>query len=436
MPPFFYGVVQWLNVFRYIRFALARLSKNIGIHQQIYLVRSVVTPLVFAHILAARTIGHDVPVWLIIATGVFYVGYPHVVYHFHKKGARKGYSRDDHYDLVENPAAFTDNFIVGLAVPLTYYYPPTAVVLIMVGFANLITMGGWKLFRKGVLFTIAGFALGYFLVPTYYYFELNQLLLGLAGLLFVVHFGAVVYLNYALGRKLISSKLKLNKAYADLDEEKSRSEKLLLNILPFEVAQELKEKGKTQARNYDRAAVLFTDFKGFTKMASVEDPQKVIDEINIYFKEFDAITEKFGLEKIKTIGDAYMAAGGIPVASDDYLVNTVFAALEMQEFVSKRKEENPESFTMRVGIHSGPVVAGVVGTKKFQYDIWGDVVNTASRMESAGEVGRVNISQQVYEYLSNDYRFSFEERPAQEVKGKGELQMWFVELAATGTSQG
>ena len=158
----------------------------------------------------------------------------------------------------------------------------------------------------------------------------------------------------------------------------------------------------------------------------------MVNEVNTCFKAFDAICGKYKVEKIKTIGDAYMAAGGLPVPTDDSVKNTVLAALEMQEFISKRKKESDAqgkpAFEMRIGIHTGPVVAGIVGVKKFQYDIWGDTVNTASRIESNGEVGKVNISQATFDLIKNDSQFTFESRGKITAKGKGEIEMYFVNL--------
>lgn len=217
-----------------------------------------------------------------------------------------------------------------------------------------------------------------------------------------------------------------------ISKEKDRSENLLLNILPAEVAQELKEKGEAQARDYDMVSILFTDFKGFTQQSEKLTASALVKEINTCFKTFDAISEKYNIEKIKTIGDAYMAAGGLPVPEDTSVKNTVLAALEMQAFIVKQHQEKDargeHAFEMRVGIHTGPVVAGIVGVKKFQYDIWGDTVNTASRIESNGEVGKVNISEATYNYLKDDSDFVFESRGKVKAKGKGEIEMYFVSL--------
>ena len=222
----------------------------------------------------------------------------------------------------------------------------------------------------------------------------------------------------------------VKKSKARLQVEKDRSEHLLHNILPEEVAEELKEKGYVDAQDFETASILFTDFKSFTKTASQLTPQELVEEINVCFKAFDSIIEQYQIEKIKTIGDAYMAAGGLPQPDANAVKNTILAGLDMQTFVSKRKRENDlrhkPAFEMRVGIHVGPIVAGIVGVKKFQYDIWGDTVNTASRMESNSEVGKVNISQDTYLLIKNEKDLAFEYRGKVAVKGKGELEMYFV----------
>jgi class 3 adenylate cyclase len=213
-----------------------------------------------------------------------------------------------------------------------------------------------------------------------------------------------------------------------INKEKERSDELLLNILPAETAEELKNSGKSKARHFDLVTVMFTDFKGFTYMAEQLSPQELVDEIDYCFKHFDQIISKYNIEKIKTIGDAYMCAGGLPVANDTNPMDVVSAGLEIQQFMVdlkiQRKAENKPYFDLRLGINTGPVVAGIVGIKKFQYDIWGDTVNIASRMESSGEVGKVNISQMTYDKIK--HQFNCEHRGKIEAKNKGAIDMYFV----------
>lgn len=214
-----------------------------------------------------------------------------------------------------------------------------------------------------------------------------------------------------------------------IKEEKKRSDELLLNILPEETAEELKQTGTAKAKRFDMVSVMFTDFKNFTQASELLSPEELVKEIDTCFSAFDAIITKHGIEKIKTIGDAYMCVAGLPVEKATHAEDVIKAGLEMQAYIEENKKEkqakNEIFFELRLGVHSGPVVAGVVGTKKFAYDIWGDAVNTASRMESSGEIGKVNISGSTYELVKNKFNCTY--RGKVQAKNKGEIDMYFVD---------
>lgn len=219
-----------------------------------------------------------------------------------------------------------------------------------------------------------------------------------------------------------------------ITKEKNRSEELLLNILPSETARELKQTGGARAKSYDMVTVLFTDFKNFTQATEKMTAEELVKEIHFCYSEFDKIISQHGIEKIKTIGDSYMCAGGLPAVNSTNPVDMVKAAQKINSFMDQRKITLRDSasqrngFDLRIGIHTGPVVAGIVGIKKFAYDIWGDTVNIASRMESSGETGKINISGATYELIKKDFTCTY--RGKIQAKNKGEIDMYFVEHAA------
>ncbi len=211
-----------------------------------------------------------------------------------------------------------------------------------------------------------------------------------------------------------------------IEEEKNRSEDLLLNILPQETAQELMENGKVKAKKFESATVLFSDFKGFTKLAEQVDPEQLVRSIDFYFKAFDEITTKYRLEKIKTIGDSYMCAGGLPTESHSHARDVVGAARDMIDLVKREwdAQDGLVHFEIRIGVHTGPVIAGIVGIKKWQYDIWGDTVNIASRMESNSEPGMINLSETTYQEIQEEFSCTY--RGEIDVKNRGSLKMYFL----------
>ena len=249
-------------------------------------------------------------------------------------------------------------------------------------------------------------------------------LLGGLGVLFI--FGILLFRNNR-------HKQKVNKELAQknelITEEKQRSEELLLNILPYEVAEEIKQQGFSKAKTYSMVTVMFTDFKDFTSVSEKISAELLVDEIDYCFSAFDNIVQKYRVEKIKTVGDAYICVGGMPALNFTHATDIIHAAIEIRDFMLNRKKEKEAKgeipFELRIGVHTGSVVAGIVGVKKYAYDIWGDTVNLAARIEQNSEAGKINISGNTYELVKG--KFKCEHRGKIEVKNKGEIDMYFVE---------
>ncbi len=250
----------------------------------------------------------------------------------------------------------------------------------------------------------------------------NILLSVLASLILI---GFIIARGYMVKRKGLRI---LKKMHQEIVTEKQKSEDLLLNILPESIAGELKEFGKTTPCRFEIATVMFTDFQGFTSYSEKHSPEELVKLVDHYFRAFDQIVKKHGIEKIKTIGDAYMCVAGIPDTNVNHTSNMILAAFEFRDFVNKeaamKQNLNQPFLRMRIGIHSGPLIAGVVGSRKFSYDVWGDTVNIAARMEQSGEPDGINVSESVYESVKNEFDFVY--RGEIEAKNKGRLKMYFV----------
>ncbi len=217
---------------------------------------------------------------------------------------------------------------------------------------------------------------------------------------------------------------RLRTTLEDLETEQQKSEALLLNVLPKPIAERLKRGEENIADSYTEVSVLFADIVGFTILSTKVTPNQLIELLNRIFSAFDSLSEKYDLEKIKTIGDAYMVVGGLPTPRDDHAEAIAEIALDMQEYIEQFNKETNQGLSIRIGINSGPVVAGVVGTKKFLYDIWGDAVNTAARMESQGVEGRIQVTEATFHHLREKYQF--ENRGVVDIKGKGEMYVYML----------
>ena len=240
-------------------------------------------------------------------------------------------------------------------------------------------------------------------------------------LFFVLNLGTVSGIAFFLLFYFVREK---DRAYRMLNLERERADQLLLNVLPKEVAPRLKQSGQTIAEHFDSASVLFADIVGSTTLFADMEPREIVDWLNEVFSAFDVLLDKYGLEKIRTIGDSYMVAAGVPSPRPDHARALALMALEMCEQLQQMPARNGRRIAFRMGMNSGPMVGGVIGKTKFHYDLWGDTVNTASRMESHGEVGKIQVTQQTYELLRGE--FDFEPRGFIPIKGKGDMQTWYL----------
>jgi adenylate cyclase len=240
--------------------------------------------------------------------------------------------------------------------------------------------------------------------------------------MFVLNIGILSIITYNLLNNFVRGK---NRLLDLLKIEQKKSEQLLLNVLPKEIASELKNGHKRIARHYPSASVMFADIVGFTRLSEEIDPAELVDVLNQIFSDFDTMVEGYALEKIRTIGDNYMVAAGVPVPRSDHAAAITNLAIDMCDYIDELPAINGHKINFRVGINSGPLIAGIIGRKKFHYDIWGDTVNTASRMESTGEPGRIQVTPATLALLGPN--FAITRRGNLVVKGKGELETWFID---------
>jgi len=248
----------------------------------------------------------------------------------------------------------------------------------------------------------------------------------IAGSMFLLVLALLMYYAYRMKNQATTDLAIKNHL---IEAERQRAEDLLLNILPEETARELQTYGQAKAKRYNAVTVMFIDFKSFTKITEQLSPEELVNELDVCFKAFDDITTRFNIEKIKTVGDSYVCAGGMPTPNTTHPIDAIRAALVIQQWMAEYQEERRTAkrpfFEARIGIHTGAVVAGIVGSKKFAYDIWGDTVNMAARIEASGEAGRVNISETTYALVKD--HFNCISRGKIQAKNKGEVNMYFVE---------
>lgn len=247
-------------------------------------------------------------------------------------------------------------------------------------------------------------------------------MLGITGITLVI--GRLRQTSKDLELRVIERTAELQKANQQLAVEQEKSERLLLNILPESIACRLKNGHSNIADGFAEVTILFADIVNFTQLSEQVSPEELVSLLNEIFSAFDRLTEQYGLEKIKTIGDAYMVAGGIPEPRPDHADAIAEMALGMQEAIAQFNQKYHQSCNIRIGINTGPVVAGVIGTRKFIYDLWGDTVNIASRMESHGIAGEIQVTETTYKHLHS--RYELQPRGQIYVKGKGEMVTYLL----------
>ncbi len=360
-------------------------------------------------------------------------------------------------------SGFGAAFFLSISLLFRYHHWPWRSALYLIGIVCLIVASTTALItarrhisRKPVLYKvriITGYVGCLFIVSGSIFKMLQfvpaniQLVVGTFLLIFVflpLYVYELYYDNMVLEQKVMERTKELSAALDDLtsaqsqlliaheqsEQARKKSDELLLNILPAEVAEELKTNGSSSARQFDNVTVMFTDFVNFTTAGETMGPYELIRELDICFKAFDEIIVKHNIEKIKTIGDAYLAVSGLPIPGAHHATQMISAAMEIAEFMRLRRiDKREQTFDLRIGVHSGVVIAGIVGIKKFAYDIWGDAVNTAARMEQSGVPGRINISQATFDLVCDTFQCTY--RGEISAKNKGNLKMYLVDKALT-----
>lgn len=340
-------------------------------------------------------------------------------------------SKGKNIKKIEQRNVVVDSFLSGIAITQIFYaFIPTA-LLLTARFASDLSMGGRKQLLKGLLamfssFILIGMFSGFtFRIETYPAINYLAVIALMPVMLSLGNALRSAIKSLSDSRKIIKvQNQEIQEQKKLIEAEHQRSENLLHNILPHSIAQRLKDKQEVIADHFDSTTILFADIVGFTVTSENLSPKDIVQNLNGIFSAFDDLVALYDLEKIKTIGDAYMVAGGFPEQRDDHVESVANLALEMQTAIAHFNEETGQTFDIRIGMHSGPSVAGVIGTKKFSYDVWGDSVNTAARMESHGIPGKIQVTQTTYNLLKN--KFNFIERGEIYVKGKGLMKTYFL----------